>query len=153
MVNKCSNLILRASRSNSHQSRNPSINQGCQASDSFYPRGHNATGEGTSGHSLEDRIRKMEESQNEILQLLRETRQPALTPQEEILLPRDPPGLEDVQPEYHHGEVPLPPRMRPPTHQDNEFADTASSTHSLHASRQPRIPPDILEDSARQHEL
>ncbi|KAL0907252.1 hypothetical protein M5K25_025810 [Dendrobium thyrsiflorum] len=109
----------------------------------------------------------MEESQNEILQLLRETRQPMLAPREEILLPRDPPGLEDVQPEHLHIEIPLPPpRMHPQSHQNGELADTESSTHPSHSQGdsistsstqvnvieqgsdiQPRIDPTSLVDS------
>ncbi|KAL0920630.1 hypothetical protein M5K25_009778 [Dendrobium thyrsiflorum] len=45
---------------------------------------------GTSGSSMEDRIRKMEESQKEILQLLRGARQPMLAEQEEVRLPQAP---------------------------------------------------------------
>ncbi|KAL0925787.1 hypothetical protein M5K25_004157 [Dendrobium thyrsiflorum] len=82
MVNRRSNRIVGASRSNSHQSRNQSMNHRQPISAYFYPGGQNAAGEGTSGPSLEERIRKMEESHNEILQLLRETRQPALPQQE-----------------------------------------------------------------------
>ncbi|KAL0924790.1 hypothetical protein M5K25_005648 [Dendrobium thyrsiflorum] len=94
----------------------------------------NAAGEGTSGPSLEDRIRKMEESQNEIFQLLREPRRPALEPQEEIHLPRESMLTEDVRSEHLHVEVPFPPpRRRPQTHQDNELADTARSTHPSQA--------------------
>ncbi|KAL0920014.1 hypothetical protein M5K25_009114 [Dendrobium thyrsiflorum] len=63
MANRRSNRILGASRSNSHHSRNQSMNHGHQISASFHPRGQNAAGEGTSSPSLEDRIRKMEESQ------------------------------------------------------------------------------------------
>ncbi|KAL0924943.1 hypothetical protein M5K25_005804 [Dendrobium thyrsiflorum] len=133
IANRRSNRILGASRSNSHQSRNQFINHGHQVSASFYPGGRNAVGEGTSGPSLEDRIQKMEESQNEILQLLRETRQPMLAPWEEIHLPRDPPGLEDVQPEHLHIEILLPPpRMHPQSHQNDELADIKSSTHPSH---------------------
>ncbi|KAL0920621.1 hypothetical protein M5K25_009768 [Dendrobium thyrsiflorum] len=102
MANRRSNRILGAFRSNSHQSRNQSINYRCQVSASFHLGGQNATGEGTSAPSLEDRIRKMEESQNEILQLLREPRRPALAPQEEIPLPREPMLAEDIQFEHLH---------------------------------------------------
>ncbi|KAL0905795.1 hypothetical protein M5K25_024234 [Dendrobium thyrsiflorum] len=118
----------------------------------FPHSGQNPVGEGTSGPIFEDRIQKMEESHNEILQLLRETRGPVLAPPEKILLPRDPPGLEDVQPEQFHIEIPLPPlRMRPLTHQDIELADTASSTHPSRTDRQPHIPPDAPENLARPH--
>ncbi|KAL0927266.1 hypothetical protein M5K25_001429 [Dendrobium thyrsiflorum] len=95
MANMRRNRILGASHSNTHQSGNQSMNHGRQVSASFRPGGQHVVGEGTSGPSLEERIRKMEESQNEILQLLRETRQPALAPQEEVLLPQDPLGMDD----------------------------------------------------------
>ncbi|KAI0511876.1 hypothetical protein KFK09_012510 [Dendrobium nobile] len=148
MVNRRSNRIIGASRSNSHQSRNQSLNQGRQASASFHPGSQNPVREGTSRPSLEDRMRKMEDSHNEILQLLRETRGPTLAPQEDILLPRDPPEFEDVL----HVEVPLPTsRMRPPTRPENELADTASSTHPSRVGRQHHIPPDAPEDLARRH--
>ncbi|KAL0923392.1 hypothetical protein M5K25_007448 [Dendrobium thyrsiflorum] len=141
MVNRRSSRIVGTSRSNSHQSRNQSMNHRRPISASFYPGGQNAAGEGTSGPSLEERIRKMEESHNEILQLLRETRQPALPQREEVFLPRDPPGLEEVQPEHLQAEIPLPPpRRHSQSHQNNEVADTASSTH-----------PNLLEDLAQAH--
>ncbi|KAL0919539.1 hypothetical protein M5K25_011638 [Dendrobium thyrsiflorum] len=130
MVNRRSSRIVGASRSNSHQSRNQSMNHRQPIYASFYPERQNVAGEGTSGPSLEERIRKMEESHNEILQLLRETRQPALQQREEVLLPRDPPGIEEVQPEHLQAEIHLPPpRRHPRSLQDNELADTASSTH------------------------
>ncbi|KAL0903964.1 hypothetical protein M5K25_026030 [Dendrobium thyrsiflorum] len=141
MVNRRSSRIVGTSRSNSHQSRNQSMNHRRPISASFYPGGQNAAGEGTSGPSLEERIRKMEESHNEILQLLRETRQPALPQREEVFLPRDPPGLEEVQPKHLQAEIPLPPpRRHSQSHQNNEVADTASSTH-----------PNLLEDLAQAH--
>ncbi|KAL0922823.1 hypothetical protein M5K25_006847 [Dendrobium thyrsiflorum] len=141
MVNRRSSRIVGTSRSNSHQSRNQSMNHRRPISASFYPGGQNAAGEGTSGPSLEERIRKMEESHNEILQLLRETRQPALPQREEVFLPRDPPGLEEVQPEHLQAEIPLPPpRRHSQSHQNNEVADTASSTH-----------PNLLEDLGQAH--
>ncbi|KAL0920005.1 hypothetical protein M5K25_009103 [Dendrobium thyrsiflorum] len=141
MVNRRSSRIVGTSRSNSHQSRNQSMNHRRPISASFYPGGKNAAGEGTSGPSLEERIRKMEESHNEILQLLRETRQPALPQREEVFLPRDPPGLEEVQPEHLQVEIPLPPpRRHSQSHHNNEVADTASSTH-----------PNLLEDLAQAH--
>ncbi|KAL0908231.1 hypothetical protein M5K25_022713 [Dendrobium thyrsiflorum] len=141
MVNRRSSRIVGTSRSNSHQSRNQSMNHRRPISASFYPGGQNAAGEGTSGPSLEERIRKMEESLNEILQLLRETRQPALPQREEVFLPRDPPGLEEVQLEHLQAEIPLPPpRRHSQSHQNNEVADTASSTH-----------PNLLEDLAQAH--
>ncbi|KAL0921974.1 hypothetical protein M5K25_005930 [Dendrobium thyrsiflorum] len=141
MVNRRSSRIVGTSRSNSHQSRNQSMNHRRPISASFYPGGQNAAGEGTSGPSLEERIRKMEESHNEILQLLRETRQPALPQREEVFLPRDPPGIEEVQPEHLQAEIPLPPpRRHSQSHQNNEVADTASSTH-----------PNLLEDLAQAH--
>ncbi|KAL0913879.1 hypothetical protein M5K25_017371 [Dendrobium thyrsiflorum] len=152
MANRRSNRILGASRSNTHQSGNQSMNHGRQVSASFRPGGQHVVGEGTSGPSLEERIRKMEESQNEILQLLRETRQPALAPQEEVLLPQDPLGMDDVQLDHLHAEIPLPPlRRHPQSRQDDELADTASSTHPSYIGRQPRIPPDLPEDLAQPH--
>ncbi|KAH0451768.1 hypothetical protein IEQ34_019067 [Dendrobium chrysotoxum] len=118
MANRRSNRILGASRSNSHQSRNQSLNQGRQASASFQP----------------------------------ETRQPTLAPPDEVLLPRDPPRVDDIPPEHPHVEFPLPPpRRRPPTRQDDELADTASSTHPSRADQQHRIPPDAPEGLARPH--
>ncbi|KAL0910018.1 hypothetical protein M5K25_020941 [Dendrobium thyrsiflorum] len=130
MVNRRSSRIVGASRSNSHKSRNQSMNHRQPISASFYPGGQNVAGEGTSGPSLEERIRKMEESHNEILQLLRETRQSALPQREEVLLPRDLPGIEEVQPKHLQAETYLPPpRRHPRSLQDNELADTASSTH------------------------
>ncbi|KAL0921428.1 hypothetical protein M5K25_008497 [Dendrobium thyrsiflorum] len=150
---KRSNRILGASRSKTHQSRNQSVNHGREVSASFYPGGQHAAGEGTSGPSLEERIQKMEESQKEILQLLREARQAALVTQEEVLLPQDPPLPEGVQFEHLHEESPLPlPRRHPQSRQDNKLADTASSTHPSHTSQQPRIPPDLPEDLAQPHE-
>ncbi|KAL0905289.1 hypothetical protein M5K25_023698 [Dendrobium thyrsiflorum] len=147
-----SNRILGASRSNTHQSMNQSVNHGRQVSASFYPGGQHAAGEGTSGPSLEERIQKMEESQKEILQLLREARQPALITQEEVLLPQDPPLPEGVQFEHLHEESPLPlPRRHPQSRQDNKLADTSSSTHPSHTGQQPRIPPDLPEDLAQPH--
>ncbi|KAL0913018.1 hypothetical protein M5K25_016447 [Dendrobium thyrsiflorum] len=59
------------------------LTDGRQASVSFHPGGQNPAREGTSGPSMEDRIRKMEESQKEILQLLRGARLPMLARQEE----------------------------------------------------------------------
>ncbi|KAL0905039.1 hypothetical protein M5K25_027210 [Dendrobium thyrsiflorum] len=92
----------------------------------------------------------MEESHNEILQLLRETRQPALQQREEVLLPRDPPGIEEVQPEHLQAEIHLPPpRRHPRSLQDNELADTASSTHPSQTGQQHLIPPDLHEDLAQ----
>ncbi|KAL0915388.1 hypothetical protein M5K25_015800 [Dendrobium thyrsiflorum] len=150
MVNRRSSRIVGASRSNSHQSRNQSMNYRQPISASFYPGGQNVAGEGTSGPSLEERIRKMEESHNEILQLLRETRQPALQQREEVLLPRDPPGIEEVQPEHLQAEIHLPPpRRHPRSLQDNELADTASSTHPSQTGQQHLIPPDLHEDLAQ----
>ncbi|KAL0927258.1 hypothetical protein M5K25_001421 [Dendrobium thyrsiflorum] len=150
MVNRRSSRIVGTSRSNSHQSRNQSMNHRRPISASFYPGGKNAAGEGTSGPSLEERIRKMEESHNEILQLLRETRQPALPQREEVLLPRDPPGIEEVQPEHLQAEIDLPPpRRHPRSLQDNELADTASSTHPSQTGQQHLIPPDLHEDLAQ----
>ncbi|KAL0921022.1 hypothetical protein M5K25_008049 [Dendrobium thyrsiflorum] len=152
MVNRHSSRIVGASRSNSHQSRNQSMNHRRPISGSFYLGGQNVAGEGTSGPSLEERIRKMEESQNEILQLLRETRQLALAPPEEVLLPQNPPLANGVQFEHLQEENPLPlPRMHPLSQQDNELADTTSSTHPSHTGRQPRIPQDLPEDLARSH--
>ncbi|KAL0909137.1 hypothetical protein M5K25_023669 [Dendrobium thyrsiflorum] len=150
MANRRSNRLLGASRSNSHQSRNQSVSHRRQASTSLQPGGQNAVGEGTSGQSLEDRIRKMEEAQNEILHLLREPRRPALAPHEEIPLPQEPMLAEGVQSEHLHVEVPPPPpRRHPRTHQDNELADTASSTRPSQAGRQPLIPPGAPEDLDR----
>ncbi|KAL0927305.1 hypothetical protein M5K25_001467 [Dendrobium thyrsiflorum] len=150
MVNRRSSRIVGASRSNSHQSRNQSMNHRQPISASFYPGGQNVAGEGTSGPSLEERIRKMEESHNEILQLLRETRQPTLPQREEVLLPRDPPGIEEVQPEHLQAKIHLPPpRRHPRSLQDNELVDTASSTHPSHTDQQPRIPQDLPEDLAQ----
>ncbi|KAL0906601.1 hypothetical protein M5K25_025107 [Dendrobium thyrsiflorum] len=150
MVNRRISRIVGASRSNSHQSRNQSMNHRQPISASFYPGGQNVAGEGTSGPSLEERIRKMEESHNEILQLLRETRQSALPQREEVLLPRDPPGIEEVQPEHLQAEIHLPPpRRHRRSLQDNELADTASSTHPSQTGQQHLIPPDLHEDLAQ----
>ncbi|KAI0510432.1 hypothetical protein KFK09_011034 [Dendrobium nobile] len=147
MVNRRSHRIMGTSRSNSHQSRNQSLNQGRQASASFHPNNRHPIGEGTSGPSLEERIRKMEESQNEILQLLRRARGPMLVPQEDALLPQDQPGFEDIL----RVEVPLPPpRMRPPTRPENELADTASSTHPSRTGHRQHMPPDVPEDLDQQ---
>ncbi|KAL0917636.1 hypothetical protein M5K25_012712 [Dendrobium thyrsiflorum] len=94
----------------------------------------------------------MEESQNEILQLLREPRRSALAPLGEIPLPREPMPAEDVLSEHPHVEIPPPPPRRcPRAHQDNELADTASSTHPSQADRQPLIPPGAPEDLDRSH--
>ncbi|XP_028556944.1 uncharacterized protein LOC110115884 [Dendrobium catenatum] len=94
----------------------------------------------------------MEESQNEILQLLRENQQPALAQQEEVFLPQNPPRVEDVQFGHLQAEVHLPPRRRfPQSRQDSEIVDTASSTHPPPSIRQPRILPDLPEDSAQPH--
>ncbi|KAL0913415.1 hypothetical protein M5K25_016876 [Dendrobium thyrsiflorum] len=150
MVNRRSSRIVGASRSNSHQSRNQSMNHRQPISASFYPGGQNVAGEGISGLSLEERIRKMEESHNEILQLLRETRQPALPQREEVLLPRDPPGIKEVQPEHLQAEIHLPPpRRHPRSPQDNELVNTASSTHPSQTVQQHFIPPDLHEDLAQ----
>ncbi|KAI0488065.1 hypothetical protein KFK09_027889 [Dendrobium nobile] len=89
----------------------------------------------------------MEESQNEILQLLRGARGPVPVPQEDALLPRDQPGFEDIL----YVEVPLPPpRMRPPTRPENELADTASSTHPSRTGHRQHMPPDVPEDLDQQ---
>ncbi|KAL0909826.1 hypothetical protein M5K25_020726 [Dendrobium thyrsiflorum] len=147
MANRRSNRLLGAS-----QFRNQSITHGRQVSASFHPGGQNAAGEGTSAPSLEDRIRKMEESQNEILQLLREPRRSALAPLGEIPLSREPMPAEDVLSEHLNVEVPPPPpRRRPRAHQDNELADTASSTHPSQAGRQPLIPPGAPGDLDQPH--
>ncbi|KAL0921628.1 hypothetical protein M5K25_008720 [Dendrobium thyrsiflorum] len=75
-----------------------------------------------------------------------------LAPQEEVFLPRDPPLAEGVQLKHLHAEIPLPPPKRyPQSHQDNELADTTSSTHPSYIGRQPRIPPDLPEDLAQPH--
>ncbi|KAL0920650.1 hypothetical protein M5K25_009800 [Dendrobium thyrsiflorum] len=150
MANRRSNRHQGASRSNSHLSRNQSLNQGRQASASFHPGGQNPAGEGTSGPSMEDHIRKMEESQKEMLQLLRGARQPMLAEQEEVRLPQDPLLARGVQPEHVQADIPMPQsRGRPKTQQDVDLADTASSTHPFRPSQLVRIPSDIPEDVAQ----
>ncbi|KAL0923775.1 hypothetical protein M5K25_007848 [Dendrobium thyrsiflorum] len=150
MANRRSNRHQGASRSNSHMSRNQSLNQGRQASASFHPGGQNPAGEGTSGPSMEDRIRKMEESQKEILHLLRGARQPILVEQEEVHLPQAPSLARGVQPEHVQADIHMPQsRGRLKTQQDVDLVDTASSTHPFRPSQLVRIPSDIPEDVAQ----
>ncbi|KAH0459221.1 hypothetical protein IEQ34_012035 [Dendrobium chrysotoxum] len=88
-------------------------------------------------------------SQNENLQLLRETRQPMLAQQEKILLPQNPPLAKDAQPEHLHVEIPLPQsRGRPRSQQDIDLVSTSNSIHPSHPSWLAHIPSDVPEDLA-----
>lgn len=77
-----------ASRSNTHHSWDQSLNQGRQAFASFPCDRHYLVDEGAIGLSLEDHVSKIEESQNKIIQLLREAHQ-LLVKHERIHLPQD----------------------------------------------------------------
>ncbi|XP_020592629.1 fructose-bisphosphate aldolase-lysine N-methyltransferase, chloroplastic [Phalaenopsis equestris] len=146
-----------ASCSNTHRSREQSRSQGLHASSSSCPGRRYPANEDISGPSIEDRMRRMEESQLEILQLLRGAQQPLPTPLDETRLPLPTPLTTRRTGNISFGGTRTAPPPQEGTHpmlgRDVELLDTASSTHPSRAARptSPHLP--VISDDVIRNEL